>query len=63
VRWTTDGWAHIQDGETKDIGFGRLRYLDIPTHELAVRSRVEWTFFWLESNEWEDAPNFAVEIV
>ncbi len=49
--WTLDGWRTIQDSPSVDTGLG-IHYFDIcvPNRQ---RGPVRFTFFWLESREWE----------
>lgn len=62
VNWSGDGWTNTSKKESQAVGLGELHFLDLPTAELPVGSKVEWTFFWQEANRWE-GENFQAEIV
>jgi glucoamylase len=63
VRWTSDGWANSTETETASAGFQQLFFVDLPTANLTEGAQVEWTFFWLESNSWEDGENFRAQLI
>ena len=52
VRWSLDGWQTTQDTATRDTGLG-VHVADLPTHDLAPGSRVDFTFYWPEADTWE----------
>ncbi len=59
VRYSIDGWETTQEKETHDTGLG-IHYLDIPQDELEGRKGIEFTFYWSESDQWEET-NFSIE--
>ena len=62
VRWSKDGWATVNDGETKDAGVGGLHVLELPTAALSPGDRVVFTWERLADGEWA-GQNRTVEIV
>jgi len=52
VHWSIDGWQSFQDTKTRDTGLG-IHILDLPTASLASGSRVVFTFYWPDKNQWE----------
>jgi len=60
VKWTTDDWATSKDTRTFDSGVG-IHYADLPTQKLDHGQRVEYTFFWLEPETWENE-NYSLTI-
>jgi glucoamylase len=62
VHWTTDNWQHEQDLDATPAGFADLHFADLPLSQCAAGTVVEWTFFWPESDHWENE-NFRAEIV
>ncbi len=63
VHWSADGWANAGHSDTATASMEGLHFLDLPTSSLAAGSRVEWTFFWPESDRWEGGENFQVAVV
>ena len=61
VHWTSNDWSTKLLVETRDTGCG-LHIADLPTNNFACGTRVEFTFFWIESRRWEGA-NFITEVV
>ena len=53
VRWTRNEWQDAQDLESKPGGFSDLFVTDLPTAELPAEAAVEFTFHWIEVDEWE----------
>ncbi len=62
IHWTVDGWAHTGQKDTTPSEFTNLHFLDLPTHQLAPGTKVEWTFFWKDVDRWE-GENSCAEIV
>jgi glucoamylase len=60
AHWSFDGWMISEDTKTTDTGLG-VYFVDLPTGELPVGSRVCFTFYWSEANKWEGA-DFEVVI-
>jgi glucoamylase len=60
VHWSTDGWQTLHDTETSDTELG-IYVADLPTAALLTGSRVDFTFYWPETSQWERA-DFAVMV-
>ncbi|HZR32829.1 MAG TPA: glucan 1,4-alpha-glucosidase [Terriglobales bacterium] len=60
VHWSTDRWATAQDTNTLDFGLGTY-VVDLPTKDLPADTRVCFTFYWHQADEWEGA-DFEVVI-
>jgi glucoamylase len=60
VHWSVDNWKTVVDTKTLDTGLG-VYVADLPTDELPAGGQVRFTFFWLESQNWENT-DFAVTI-
>jgi glucoamylase len=60
VHWSSDNWKTAVDAKTRDTGLG-VYVADLPTEELPAGGQVLFTFFWLESKQWENT-DFAVTI-
>lgn len=60
VHWSNDNWQTIQDVSTKDTGFG-IHIVELPTQTLSVGEKIDFTFFWIETTEWEGS-DFTVQI-
>lgn len=60
LHWSTDGWAGVQDTESRDTGTG-VHIVDVQTRDLRPGSRVDFTFFWPDSKNWEGR-DFAVQV-
>lgn len=58
VHWSTDSWQTLHDIETSDTGLG-VYVADLPTAALLTGSRVDFTFYWPETSQWEQV-DFAV---
>ncbi len=63
VHWTIDGWSNVGTSDTVPTSFNAVHFLDLPTAELPVGARAEWTFFWPAANRWEGGENFHAEII
>ena len=57
--WTNDGWQTKQEIESTNVAALDLEYVDLQSHKL---SPIEFTFFWIDSNNWEEN-NYTVEVV
>jgi glucoamylase len=53
VRWTTDDWATYHETSTLDSGIG-VHFADLPTDNLAHDQKINFTFYWNESKNWEN---------
>ena len=60
VRWSADGWKTSQDLTARDTGLG-LFLADLPTKNLPIGTKVEFTFDWTSAGKWE-GENYAVII-
>ncbi len=60
VRWTTDNWLSYHDVVTLDSGVG-IYYADLMTSNLAYEQKINYTFYWHESDEWESI-NYTLSI-
>lgn len=60
VRWSDDGWRTWHDSSSQDTGLG-VYFVDLPTAELPLGADIEFTFFWLQADRWEDE-NFSVRL-
>jgi glucoamylase len=61
MHWSKDGWATAQDLLARDNRLG-LFVADLPTESLAEGAKVEFTFYWVGDDSWEDQ-NFEVDVV
>lgn len=53
VRWTTNDWQTTSDITTLDSGVG-VHFADIPTDNLDYGKKIDFTFYWHESQNWEN---------
>ncbi len=53
IRWSCDGWATVNDLETRATGFG-CWFGDVPSEQLQVGASVVFTFLWREGWEGQD---------
>jgi glucoamylase len=60
VRWSTDDWKNAQDTQTRSTGMA-MHVVDLPTSQLPPGVRIQFSFFWIESNRWEGT-NFLVVV-
>jgi len=61
VRWTKDNWQTSNDILTLDSGLG-IQYADLPTTNLDYEQEISYTFYWHESETWENK-NYNLSIV
>ncbi|MEO6750765.1 MAG: glycoside hydrolase family 15 protein [Opitutus sp.] len=59
IRWSSDNWVTVNDGETRETGFG-CHWTDLPTRELPAGATIIFTFQWAEN--WE-GKNFTAKII
>lgn len=54
VRWSQDGWKTYSDIESvfNDLG---VYFVNLPVDKLPSGSKISFTFFWIDSQKWEDA--------
>ncbi len=60
VHWSTDRWHTTRDSQTRDTGLG-IHLVDLPTDNLRAGSWIDFTFYWPESQRWEQT-DFAVVV-
>jgi glucoamylase len=60
VHWSTDNWVTMQDSDSVETGFG-LYYTDIPS-KLLKGEKLDFTFYWPESGNWENK-NYTITIL
>jgi glucoamylase len=53
VKWTTNNWKTSHDTHTIDSGIG-VHYVDLPTDKLANDQKIDFTFYWKDSKNWEN---------
>ncbi len=61
IHWTKDGWDSMNDTNTIDSGLG-IQYADLPTDKFNAGDSLIFTFYWLESGNWENE-NFTVKVI
>ncbi len=52
VHWGVDGWADVQDVETRDTGLG-VHVADLPVQAFAAGRTIQFTFRWRDAGTWE----------
>ena len=57
--WSNDSWHTKQEIESNSITILNLDYVDIATDKLSL---IEFTFFWIDSSEWERS-SYCLEVV
>ncbi len=60
VRWSLGGWTTVNDTPTVETGLGS-HFVDLPAQDGAAGQAIDFTFFWLETGQWENA-NFSIRI-
>ena len=60
IHWTIDDWGSSHDLKTIDSDLG-IHYIDLPIDNLADGTKVIFTFYWINSEKWENK-NFEVVI-
>jgi glucoamylase len=61
IAWSVDGWASTQSIDTTQNDLLRVEFADLPIALLPRRQRVEFTFFWKDSQR-SEGRNFAVVV-
>jgi glucoamylase len=59
LHWSKDEWKTVHDTRTTDTAFG-IHFVDVDL-AAADRAPVRFTFFWLDTDQWEGR-DYAVEI-
>ena len=52
IVWGVDGWQRVQEVEAIDAGLG-VHVADLATTSIPPGGSVEFTFFWVDSAQWE----------
>ncbi len=60
VSWSCDNWEHVQKKDAIDGGFG-VHYIDVPVDAFDGES-VVFTFYWTDSQHWENK-NYEIKII
>ncbi|MDO9186894.1 MAG: glucan 1,4-alpha-glucosidase [Bacteroidia bacterium] len=60
VRWSVDNWLSTNDLVTLDSGVG-IHYADLPTENLDYEQKISYTFYWHDSETWEDE-NYTLSV-
>ncbi len=60
IHWTIDDWVSSHELKTIDSELG-IHYGDLPTGKLAEGTKIIFTFYWINSENWENK-NFEVII-
>ena len=58
LRWTNNGWSTAQDTAASSTNM-KVYYVDLPPS--AIESSIEFTFFWTDSDSWEDC-NYQIAV-
>ncbi len=61
VHFGTNGWKDVQDSPTRASGLG-VHVADLPVARLGPGDRIDFTFFWPVSSQWEDR-DYTVAVV
>jgi glucoamylase len=61
VVWSEDRWANTRTSDAALVGPLNLWFVDFPTKNLPVGSVIEFTFFWKDTQRWEDR-NYSVSV-
>jgi glucoamylase len=60
IRWSDDNWQTVNDIYTTDTKIG-MHIADIPVSHLPIGGEIAFTFYWLESQNWEHK-NFQISV-
>jgi glucoamylase len=60
VHWGVNGWREVRDTDARDTGLG-LYAAELPVAGLTEGATIEFTFYWLETQQWEGA-DYAVRV-
>ncbi|MDP1745940.1 MAG: hypothetical protein Q8L90_10200, partial [Bacteroidota bacterium] len=55
-----DNWLSTNDLVTLDSGVG-IHYADLPTENLDYEQKISYTFYWHDSETWEDE-NYTLSV-
>ncbi len=53
VHWSADKWETNNDFVAADSGLG-IFYVDLPSNKLQAGTKITFTFYWVESDNWEN---------
>jgi glucoamylase len=59
LRWSADGWKTWKDSDSRPTGLGAA-YFDISAED--AKSKIDFTFFWPDRNQWEGR-NYDIEVI
>jgi glucoamylase len=59
LRWTKDGWAHVEDSRSVPTGLG-IEYVDLESAG-GGSAPFEFTFFWVNADRWAGR-NYTVDV-
>ena len=57
--WSNDNWDSKQEVESINLTALNLEYVDLRSDRLSL---IDFTFFWIDSSNWEGV-NYSVEVV
>lgn len=60
VHWSSNGWQTALDAVAADTGLG-VYAVDLDTANLAAGTQIQFTFYWQDTNQWENV-NFSVSV-
>lgn len=60
VRWSSDNWINVQEVTSFDSGLG-VHFSDLPTDNLDYDQKIMYTFYWNDSENWENV-NYTLAI-
>jgi glucoamylase len=60
VHHGVDGWQRVDDTDTLDSGL-RLQVAPLPSRDLPAGSRIDFTFYWLDTASW-DGSDYRIEV-
>jgi glucoamylase len=60
IHWSDDDWQTAYTDPTNDTTLG-IHCLDLAAADLTVGRGVRFTFYWLETKQWEGV-DFAVDV-
>ncbi len=58
IRWTFDNWNVTYNSPVKNTELG-IYYVDLATENIKPGSKIEFTFYWIDSDKWENE-NFVI---
>jgi len=61
VRWSLDGWASVNDTETRQNAFG-IHVAELSCEHLSKGAVISFTFYWPDTDHWE-GEDFSVAVI